>query len=160
MQSTGLTPRWGFVSQETAVMRAEKLAEAVGCQVDRFDMDSTIECLREKDSQDLLDNEYSVEEFTVNLFPFVPTIDGNFLKADPKKLLKKKAFAKDKAVLLGSNSNEGFWSLMSAMSDLFENKELEDKDLEIDEQDYQDRVSQILWYLPEAVSNKSFSSLE
>ena len=61
-------------------------------------------CLRDVDSEDLLAQEYSVEDYSVNLFPFVPTLDEEFLPAEPAVLLKQMAFSNQKPVLLGKST--------------------------------------------------------
>jgi len=57
----------------------------------------------------------------VNLYPFVPTTDGYFVPASPTKMLEEKGFSGDKPLLLGTNRNEGFWSLMYYLTDLMPN---------------------------------------
>ena len=84
-------------------MILEELARAVGCTVFPRFIEDTVDCLREKDPADLLANEYSVANYTINLFPFVPTLDFDFLPADPETLLEQMAFSNQKHVLLGNN---------------------------------------------------------
>ena len=84
----------------------EKLAIAVGCSVSQRFIEDTVDCLREMDSADLLAHEYEVEEvYSVNLFPFVPTMDEEFLPAEPSVLLEQKAFSNQKPVLLGASNS-------------------------------------------------------
>lgn len=159
LQSTGLTPRWGFVDQDEAVSRAEKMALAVGCEVNKEDPSDAIACLRTRNSTELVNNEYNVADYVTNLFPFVATIDGKFLPAEPEILLKQKAFSPNKPVLLGSNANEGFWSLLYSMGNLFVKEDLSAKDMAISEDEYQNRVSEILWEYPPEVRHMIFCLL-
>ena len=104
----------------------------------------TVSCLRKKESSELLAKEYEVEPYSINFFPFVPTLDGEFLTQDPEKLLKIQAFSSEKPILIGSNANEGFWSLMYYLSDIFPLKELEEEDMELGREEYTKAVDALL----------------
>lgn len=131
---------------------AEKLAEEVGCEVFERFIEDTVNCMREKASDEILAKEYNVDEYTVNLFPFVATIDSEFLLADPEILMREKAFASDKAVLIGSNANEGFWSLMYSHPDIFPKEELSLSDRELSRKEYLDAVKSIFAFYPSPVA--------
>ena len=88
LQSTGLTPRWGWASPSTAQQRGELLAEKVGCEVRAGQPEATVECMRAVPSDELLAVEYAedvVGPYYVNLYPFGPTTDGEFLQASPAR---------------------------------------------------------------------------
>lgn len=102
-------------------MFSENLAEKLGCPVSS--PSAAVECLREKPSEELRNLEYDADvvgDYTVNLYPWGPTTDGDFLEASPARLMSEGAFAR-KPVLMGTNANEGFWSLMY-LDPLFQNK--------------------------------------
>ena len=91
--------------------------------------------------------EYFVGDYTLNFFPFVPTIDETFLTHSPVTLLKNGLF-KDISVLIGTNSNEGYVSLMYLLPELFPNNELKESDKFLTEEQYQAAVDAIFSYLP------------
>ena len=72
----------------------------------RSNVEDTLECMRDKKYEDITLLEYYVDDYSLNFFPFVVTIDETFLPMGPRTLLEKKAF-KDISVLIGSNANEG-----------------------------------------------------
>ena len=72
----------------------------------RRNVEDTLECMRDKKEEDITLLEYYVDNYSLNFFPFVVTIDETFLPMSPRTLLEKKAF-KDISVLIGSNANEG-----------------------------------------------------
>jgi acetylcholinesterase len=150
LQSAGLEARWGFFDQKLAKTVSEKLAKEVGCDMDS--VNNTINCLREKDSSELLAVEYNTQDFTVNMFPFVPTVDGEFISAPPSKYLAKRAFSSDKPILLGSNANEGYWSLLYYMYDLMPwDREASKKEMALSDEEYKARVSSLFSFYPEMV---------
>jgi acetylcholinesterase len=85
-----------------------KLAKNLGCEFNSSDIESTLDCLREKPSTEIVEYQSSVETYSLNLFPFLPTVDGYFLTDTPKNLLENGLF-KNVSVIMGSNANEGFW---------------------------------------------------
>ena len=62
--------------------------------------------MRDKQWDDITAVEYNVDDYTLNFFPFVPTVDETFLPASPRALLENNRF-KDLPMLIGSNANEG-----------------------------------------------------
>ncbi len=103
---------------------AEKLAEKLGCGEEDSDS-AVVDCLREVTSEELRALEFDADvvgPYTVNLYPWNPTTDGEFIKASPGRLLKESAFAQGKPVLIGTNANEGFWSLIYLDFDTFPNR--------------------------------------
>ena len=134
---------------------AEKLAEELDCTVyPRFPED-TVSCLREKDAQSIVDALYSVEDYTVNLYPFVPTVDKEFLPAAPARLLEESAFSSGKEVLIGTNANEGFWSLMYYLTNLMPNRNLAEDEMMLTDKEYEEAVDSVYSFYPEGVSGYS-----
>lgn len=58
LQSGSPTVPWGIISRQEAILRSLRLAEAVDCPHDRDDLDATVACLRSKEPQQLVDNEW------------------------------------------------------------------------------------------------------
>ena len=81
-------------------------------------------------------------DVAVNLYPFGPVSDGLFLETRPEKYLEEKSFG-DKPVLIGTNANEGYWSLMYLLGDLFKREELSEDERTLSTREYRDTVSQI-----------------
>ena len=108
LQSGSPDSHWSFMSHDTARSRSTLLFDAVGCSND----ENVLQCLRDKPAEDIFNNEWVVGEFLV--FPWVPTIDGDFLSESPYNLLQQGSFQKNKNILIGSNKDEGtFWILYS-----------------------------------------------
>ena len=86
----------------------EKLTKNLGCDFNASDTESALDCLRQKSSVEIVEFQSSIAEYSLNLHPFLPTIDGYFLKDSPKNLIE---FGKIKnvSVIIGNNANEGFW---------------------------------------------------
>ena len=110
--------------------------------------DATIECLRGLNSSDILDKQWNTLDWTANLWTFVPTLDGKFLEKSPEDYQREKAFSKDVPVLLGSNANEGFWSLMYYLTELLPNRDLTENEKVINETQYKDTVANIFKFYP------------
>ena len=130
---------------------SEALAKELSCNKDSID--ATIECLRGLDSSEILAKEWYTLDWTANLWTFVPTLDGNFLKKSPEEYQKERKFISDVPVLLGSNANEGFWSLMYYLTDLLPNRELCDNEKIMNETQYQDTVANVFKFYPKKASN-------
>ena len=122
---------------------------------DKDSIDATIECLRGLNSSEILANEWNTLDWTANLWTFVPTLDGEFLEKSPEEYQKEKEFntGADVPVLLGSNANEGFWSLMYYLTDLLPNRELCDNEKIMNETQYQDTVANVFKFYPKKASN-------
>ena len=127
---------------------------------DKETTDTTIECLRGVNSSDILASEWNTLDWSANLWPFVPTLDGEFLEKSPAEYLNDKYFDTDVPVLLGSNANEGFWSLMYFLTDLFPNRELSESDKSMTQKEYKDTVANVFKFYPEKASNLLSHRLE
>ncbi|XP_076040560.1 acetylcholinesterase-like [Oratosquilla oratoria] len=119
MQSGSATAPWGIISKEESIVRGLRLAEAVGCPHTRDNMTAVVACLRATNASDLVRNEPSGN---IMEFPFVPIIDGVFLDEHPVKALQNRNFKKTN-ILMGSNSEEGFWFIMYFLTDFFRREE-------------------------------------
>ena len=135
---------------------SEALAKELSC--DKDTIDATIECLRGLNSSDILANEWSTLDWTANLWTFVPTLDGEFLEKSPEEYQKETDFNTDVPVLLGSNANEGFWSLMYYLTDVLPNRELSESEKVITEKKYKDTVANVFKFYPEKASTHNITS--
>ena len=81
------------------------------------DSQERIDCLRMVDPQVLINQELSVANYSLNMEPFPPTVDGQFLVEQPEHLISANLFKKC-PVLLGTNANEGMDSMMEFLPDL------------------------------------------
>ena len=102
--------------------RGLRLAEVLKCPHDRKNLRATIECLRSKDSTDLVNREWDGIVFGCAEFPFVPIIDGSFLDETPQKSLDTKNFKKTN-VMMGANKDEGVFFIMYYLTELFKKEE-------------------------------------
>ena len=88
----------------------------------------------------------------MNFYPFVPTIDGYFFEVNPNALID--SICSDIPVLIGSNKNEGFWSLMYFLTDLMPNRELSGEEMTLNMSSYINYVDSILsFYQKEVLVN-------
>ena len=112
------------VTLQEASRRAAELSRLVGCGhlSDSLEM---VDCLRQINPQVLINQEQSVSNYSLNLEPFPPVVDGQFLIEDPKLLIEHNVFKKC-PLLIGTNSNEGLAEMfeylpeLSIQSNLFE----------------------------------------
>ena len=127
----------------------ETLAELSNCKVDKENIAATIDCLQMLPAETITGNEWKVEDYIVTFFPFVPTIDGYFLETHPKDLID--SVCSEIPVLIGSNKNEGFWSLLYFLTDLMPNRELSDEEMRLNMTSYMGYVNSILSFEPKEV---------
>lgn len=113
LQSAGPTGPWAYYTQEEGLRRGKLLAAAVNCleddQGNELPVPEITRCLQQTDTVDLLYNSWVTMNFLE--FPFVPVYDGTFLPEDPRLALERHAF-KDCELLIGSNTNEGFFFII------------------------------------------------
>ena len=135
---------WSFTTAEQAQERSALFFDAVGCDDD----DEVLDCLRELDAQTILNKEWVDGRFMV--FPWTPTVDGDFLEEAPHDLLQRAlrggvdTTLKHKEALLGVNSNEGTYWILYALEVL--NK---DHDSLLTYEQYVDSVRTLDWDLNE-----------
>jgi len=147
LQSSGPTPRWGFITKEEALNRSVRLAKELKCSFNRNRVEDTLKCMRDKASEDITALEYYVDDYSLNFFPFVATVDETFLPISPRTLMENQDF-KDISVLIGSNANEGYWSLMYLLEEMFPNNELKMSDRNLSQEEYEEAVNSIFSFYP------------
>ena len=106
------SPFSNVITMEEALKRTKTLAHLVGC-----DQSSMLDCLRRIDAQVLINQELSVSDYSLNMEPFPPIIDGQFLLEDPEVLISNKIFKKC-PILIGTNANEGLSEMMEYLPEL------------------------------------------
>ena len=100
--------------------------------------DNTVECLREKNADQLTEKQSEVP--SVSGFPFVPTVDPKFLNKRPLEVLESGEF-QQKNILLGMNSHEGSFFIIYTFPDRFDpTKEYNDN---ITTEGYREMVKQL-----------------
>ena len=112
------------VTLQEATKRTAELSQLVGCgqHSDGLEM---VDCLRQRDPQVLINQERSVSNYSLNMEPFPPVVDGQFLIEDPELLIDHNVFKKC-SLMIGTNSNEGLSEMfeylpeLSIQSNLFE----------------------------------------
>ena len=109
------SPYTSILSLSEATTRTRALSYLVGCRME--DSQERIDCLRMVDPQVLINQELSVANYSLNMEPFPPTVDGQFLVEQPEHLIGANLFKKC-PVLLGTNANEGMNSMMEFLPDL------------------------------------------
>ncbi|NP_001037380.1 acetylcholinesterase type 1 precursor [Bombyx mori] len=120
MQSGAATAPWAIISREESILRGIRLAEAVHCPHSRSDLAPMIECLRKKNADELVNNEWGT--LGICEFPFVPIIDGSFLDEMPVRSLAHQNFKKTN-ILMGSNTEEGYYFILYYLTELFPKEE-------------------------------------
>lgn len=143
MESGSATVPWGIISKKENMLRAQRLAEAVDCPTDLDNVDSVIECLRSRNASELVNNEVSNG---VTDFPFVPIIDGAFFDELPIDALRNGNFKKTN-ILMGSNTEEGYWFIMYFLPNLFRREE----NISINRREFEMSVRQLFPYFNELI---------
>ena len=105
------------VSLQEATKRAGELAELVGCGGSLSDTLEMVDCLRQVDPQVLINQEHSVSNYSLNMEPFPPIVDGQFLIEDPEVMMEHNVFKKC-PVMIGTNSNEGLAEMFEYLPEL------------------------------------------
>ncbi|XP_037124588.1 acetylcholinesterase-like [Syngnathus acus] len=110
MQSGSPTAPWASVGKTDAYERSMMLATLIGCPTSspaQLDI-----CLQTTDPWVITSLQFDVvTEPTILPFPFVPTVDGDFLPDEIQVLLQSNTLPK-KEVLFGLNKNEGTYFLV------------------------------------------------
>ena len=120
MQSGSATAPWAVVDKEETIIRGLRLAEAVGCPHSRANLTAPLECLRRINASVLIYNE--VAPLGILEFSFVPIVDGAFLDESPKRSLATRNFKKTN-ILMGSNTEEGYFFIFYYLYHLFPKEE-------------------------------------
>lgn len=146
LHSSGLNPSWGYQAPKNALENARNLSSLLDCPEDPEDI---LTCLREKDAEEITSKAKEVlpkEAFLT--FPFVVTLDGNFITEEPQEALVNEVISSKIPVLLGSNANEGFFDLLTNKPDTFPDKELDLRDMEMSEEDIEDQIKSLFPQYP------------
>ena len=98
------------------------MAEVLKCPHDRNNLRATIDCIRSKDANEIVNREWDGIVFGIAEFPFTPIIDGAFLDETPAKSLETKNFKKCN-IMTGANKDEGVFFIMYYLTELFKNEE-------------------------------------
>ena len=104
LQSGAPHAEWGALSKEEIWQRSKQLVNNMGCNTHVHDPTTTLQCMQSKNASDFPSADYILAQGIVQ-FPFVPMVDGVFIRQDPKEMLRRGDFKKV-PLLLGSNSNE------------------------------------------------------
>ena len=78
-------------------------------------------------------------------------MDGNFLTASPAAMIKFSPIDSSIPVLIGSNANEGFLSLMYYFTNLMPDKEFTSKQLNLTTHEYEKLVESVFNFYPKKV---------
>lgn len=102
MSGTAVAP-WVFYTQKEAKAVAHKLFVVTNCSTA-----DSVACLRKMDARHLqrISRPDRFSTITYRPFPFIPTIDGDFLTQDPSDYLRNGEFKKTE-IMIGTNSNDG-----------------------------------------------------
>mgnify|MGYP002047217326 CR=1 FL=1 len=101
---------------QEAVRRTKALAQLVGCD-SKANHAKMVDCLRKIDPQVLINQEQSVSNYSLNMEPFPPVIDGQFIIEEPEKMLENKVFKKC-PMIIGTNANEGLTDMIEYIPEL------------------------------------------
>ncbi|KAL1140823.1 hypothetical protein AAG570_000751 [Ranatra chinensis] len=120
MESGAATAPWAIIPRNESFVRGLRLAEAIGCPHDRSDMNAVVDCLRRANATEIVDNEWGT--LGICEFPFVPIVDGTFVDDLPHRSLAAKNFKKTN-ILMGSNTEEGYYFIIYYLTELFRKEE-------------------------------------
>ena len=105
LQSGSPTAHWGALTRQEITKRSNILFDNINCSDDG----ALLDCLRKKDVQEILDNDWVTTGFLD--FPWAPYVDGEFIKDFPTKLLEAGEY-NQVDVIMGINKDEGtYWLL-------------------------------------------------
>nr|AOS89450.1 acetylcholinesterase 1 [Apolygus lucorum] len=120
MESGSAVAPWAIISRNESILRGLRLAEAVGCPHSKSDISAVIECLRKVNATDLVQNEWGT--LGICEFPFAPIVDGAFVDDLPRRNLANRNFKKTN-IIMGSNSEEGYYFIIYYLTELFRKEE-------------------------------------
>ena len=110
LQSGSSLAPWAFKSSQDAYRTSIELAEHVGCE--QTSAAELITCLRGIPDDILVSTQWQLAlSWTFTTSPFVPTVDGNFIKEDPSISVSSGRVAR-KPLLLGVDKNEETYWIM------------------------------------------------
>ena len=134
----------------------ETLAKLMGCDSEEQSAKDFEDCLLDVDPVAMTDLQYDTEDYTVNLFPFVPTPGKNFFG---DKTINSLTASTEVPILIGSNANEGFGSLMYFDMERFPNKDMTIDERKMTGEEYANAVAGLLSFYPSKVHQGCGSDL-
>ncbi|XP_074873339.1 acetylcholinesterase-like [Carettochelys insculpta] len=110
LQSGVANAPWAWLSPQEAQERARALGRQMGCA--QGSASAVVHCLWGKDSEEFVRHGFAITRNKGLVdFPFLPTVDGDFLPEAPQQLLEAGHLHR-KPVLAGITANEGSMFLM------------------------------------------------
>ncbi|XP_022095277.1 cholinesterase 2-like [Acanthaster planci] len=110
--ASALTP-WAYYTMEEGRRRGLMLAEKLKCVEDQSGQTLTttqmVDCMRTRDPLEIIRWQWVTLDFAD--FPFVPVVDGDFVRERPQSAMERGEF-KNCEVLIGSNTNEGIFFMV------------------------------------------------
>ena len=131
--------------------RGLRLAEVLKCPHDRNNLRATIDCIRSKDANEIVNREWDGIVFGIAEFPFTPIIDGAFLDETPAKSLETKNFKKCN-IMTGANKDEGVFFIMYYLTELFKNEE----SVLVDREDFIRSVGELNLYVKNVSTDSEY----
>ena len=130
------------------------MAEVLKCPHDRNNLRATIDCIRSKDANEIVNREWDGIVFGIAEFPFTPIIDGAFLDETPAKSLETKNFKKCN-IMTGANKDEGVFFIMYYLTELFKNEE----SVLVDREDFIRSVGELNLYVKNVSTDSEYMYL-
>ncbi|XP_067388041.1 cholinesterase-like isoform X2 [Emydura macquarii macquarii] len=110
LQSGVANAPWAWLSPKEARERARALGRLMGCA--KGSDSAVVDCLKRKDSKEFVRHDFAITRNKALVdFPFLPTVDGDFLPNIPPRLLEA-GHLQTKPTLTGITANEGSMFLM------------------------------------------------
>ncbi|XP_050776354.1 acetylcholinesterase-like [Gopherus flavomarginatus] len=110
LQSGVANAPWASLSAKEARERARALGRLMGCG--KGSDGAVVDCLKRKDSEDFVRHDFTITRNKRLVdYPFLPTVDGDFLPDEPRRLLEA-GHIHTKPILTGITANEGSMFLM------------------------------------------------
>ncbi|XP_033096076.1 acetylcholinesterase-like [Anneissia japonica] len=113
MQSGSANAPWAYYTKEEGTRRGELLATKLNCTISTdgqtFSVNEMVQCMRSRKVENILDEMWVTAEFMK--LPFVPVIDGTFIREAPELTMKTNSFQPCE-IIIGSNLNEANFFLI------------------------------------------------
>jgi len=127
----------------------ETLAKLMGCDSEEQSAKDFEDCLLDADPVAMTDRQYdTVDYYTVNMYPFVPTPGKSFFG---DKTINSLTVSTEVPILIGANTNEGFWPLMHFDTKRFPNKDMTIDERKMTEEEYANAVAGLFSFYPSKV---------
>jgi carboxylesterase type B len=116
-QSGSPDSHWSFMTEAQAKQRSAAFFQNVRCaEATTVEM---LSCLRNLSADEILNNEWV--DFNFMVFPWAPSVDGDFLKDTPHNLLYQGKYAK-KDTLMGVNKDEGTYWIIYTLPGMYKDQ--------------------------------------